>query len=195
MSLLRSIHFFVIITFEKSNPASRNACPTLLEKCRMTRSDNRFVEACHHEYETERTHLAQSDPGRAHNYDLYRGQYLPWSEGRSYFRIIDSRSRNFYGDSQLRKRLVDPGKQYRPDRRVRGRHALSNHLCSPGTGDCRLVDRLSFLAIVSDLPERWRARCRVYNSATTRAGNQLRSSLSGRCRCRGSIESRIGYAR
>src|SRR5512132_3082113 len=177
MLLLRSIHFFVITTVEKSNRHSRNACPTLLEKCRMTRSHNRFVEACHHEHETEGTHLAQPDPGRAHNYDLYRSQCLPWSQGRPYFRIIDSRGRDFYGDSELRQRLIDPGKQYRPDRRLRGRHAFSNHFCTPWTGNGRLVDRLSFLAIVSDLLERRRTRCRVYNPAQTRAGNKLRSSL------------------
>ncbi len=161
----------------------------------MTRSDNRFVEACHHDCETERTHLAQPDPGRAHHYDLYRGQCLPRSQGRSYFRIIDSCSRDFYGDSELRQRLVDPGKQYRPDRRLRGRHAFGDHLRTAWTGDCRVVDRLSVLAIVSDLLERWRARCRVYDPAQTRAGNQLRPSLPGRRRCRGSIESRRGHAR
>jgi len=47
MPLLRSIHFFVIITFEKSNPASRNACPTLPEKCKMPETHFALVEACH----------------------------------------------------------------------------------------------------------------------------------------------------
>jgi ABC-type protease/lipase transport system fused ATPase/permease subunit len=60
---------------------------------------------------------------------------------------------------------------------------LGHHLRVAGTRDRRLVDRVSVLAIVSHLPERWRAWCVVYDSSSSRARNKLRPSLPRRC-CR-----------
>ena len=69
------------------------------------------------------------------------------------------------------KDSLDSGKQHRPNRRVRCRHALRDHLCITGPRDRRLVDGFSLLAIVSHLRERRCARRVVYDSTQARPGD------------------------
>ena len=127
--------------------------------------------------------------------DLHGGQCLPWTQGRPYLRIVHSGGGNLDGHPESREGLVDPRKQHRPDRGVCRRHTLSDHLCSSGTGDRRLVDGISFLAIVSDLPEWRRARSVVHDPTPTRAGYELRPALPGRRRGGRGVESRFRHAR
>ena len=84
------------------------------------------------------------------------------------FRIVHSGGGNFDGHPEFCEGLVDPRKQHRPNRGVCRRYTFSDHLCSPRNGYRRLVDGISFLAIVSNLFERWRAWSVVHNPAQTR---------------------------
>ena len=91
--------------------------------------------------------------------------------------------------------LVDPREQHRADRRLRGRHALGDHLRPARAGDRRLVDGVPLLAVVPDLPERRRARRAVHDPAPARARHQLRPAVSRRRRRGRGAEGRLRHAR
>ncbi len=124
-------------------------------------------------YETLRTHCARAHSGRAHNDSLHCRQRLPGPEGRSHVRLVDSRRSDLDGDSERSERFVDSREQHRSDRGLCSRNAFRDHLRSSRTRDRGLVDRVSVLAVVSDLSNRRRTRCSVHDPAPARVSDEL----------------------
>ena len=138
--------------------------------------------------------IREPDSGRTHHDGFHGGERLPRPESRTHLRLLHSGGRDLDGDPEPGERFVDSRKQHRADRRVRGRHALRDHLRSARSGDRRLVDRIPVLAVVPHLRQRWRARGAVHDSAASRAGDDIRSALSRGSSGRGGAEGRIGNA-
>ena len=74
---------------------------------------------------------------------------------------------------QLLQRLDHPGKQYRPDHRLGGGHAVGDHLRPARAGHGRLVDRFSLLAVGRGDRHRRHPGRDVFGAAAARARDRV----------------------
>ena len=81
------------------------------------------------------------------------------------------------------------------DYRISSWDSLGDHLRTARSSDSRMVDRISLLAIILDLPERRRSRSAVHDSTKASIGDHLGSPVSGRRRCGRSLKSWLGNPR
>ena len=94
----------------------------------------------------------------------------------------------------LFKDLDHPREQHRADRRLRGAHLVGDHLRPPRPSDRGLVGGLSVLDLVLDLRLGRHIGRAVHDPLAPRAGDDLRSSVPGRCRRGRGARGRRGRA-
>ncbi len=135
------------------------------------------------------------DPRRPDHARLHRRQCLSGIEGGTDLRVVDTGGGDLDGGAQRPARLHHSGEQHRADRGIGGGDAVVDHLRAAGAGDRRLVDGLSVLDIVPDLPVGRDAGRAVHDSAAPRPRHPFGPALPRRRRGGGSAQGRRRPAR